>query len=66
MSFGAVSVLRSSIRIVVETKAFLNAALDALIIGDGGEMSFSPALLEYLRRAFESTRRVAATCAGAY
>ncbi|MCK1446691.1 GlxA family transcriptional regulator [Bradyrhizobium sp. 48] len=58
--------VRSSIGVVVETKAFDSIAVDTLIIGGGGEMSFTPGLLAFLKASVRCSRRVAATCTGAF
>ncbi len=58
--------VRSSIGVVVETTAFAESELDTLIIGGGGDMPFTPGLRDFLQRAVKSTRRVAATCTGAF
>ncbi len=58
--------VRSSIGVVVETEAFGDNVFDTIIIGGGGEMPFSPDLLAYLRGAANASRRLAATCTGAF
>ena len=58
--------VRSSIGIVVETTAFAGFEFDTLIIGGGGVMQFTPRLRGFLQRAARSTRRIAATCTGAF
>jgi transcriptional regulator GlxA family with amidase domain len=53
---------------MVQTEPFDDSFFDTLIIGGGAEPSFTPSegLLMYLRRAPEMSRRVAATCVGAF
>jgi transcriptional regulator GlxA family with amidase domain len=60
--------IRTSAGLVVETEPFDDSLFDTLIVGGGTEQSFSPSegVLTYLRRAPEISRRVAATCVGAF
>ncbi|MDK4703384.1 GlxA family transcriptional regulator [Rhizobium sp. CNPSo 4062] len=59
--------IRSSAGFSVETEAFGDAAFDSLFIGAATEVSStSPAILDYIRRAAKSARRVAAPCTGAF
>jgi transcriptional regulator GlxA family with amidase domain len=60
--------LRTSAGLVVETEPFDDSLFDTLIVGGGTEQSFSPSegMLTYLRKAPEISRRVAATCVGAF
>jgi transcriptional regulator GlxA family with amidase domain len=60
--------LRTSAGLVVETEPFDDSLFDTLIVGGGTEQSFSPSegVLTYLRKAPEISRRVAATCVGAF
>src|ERR1700730_18193378 len=60
--------VRTSAGLVVETKPFDESHFDTLIIGGSTEQSFSPSegLLTYLRKAPEVSRRLAATCVGAF
>ncbi|SEE30168.1 GlxA family transcriptional regulator [Bradyrhizobium erythrophlei] len=60
--------LRTSAGLLVETEPFDDSVFDTLIIGGSTEPSFTPSrgLLMYLRKASEISRRVAATCVGAF
>ncbi|WP_349960435.1 GlxA family transcriptional regulator [Rhizobium sp. ZPR3] len=59
--------VRSSAGFSVETEAFGETAFDSLFIGAATEVSStSPAILDYIRRAAKSARRVAAPCTGAF
>jgi transcriptional regulator GlxA family with amidase domain len=60
--------LRTSAGLMVETEPFDDSVFDTLIIGGSTESSFtrSEGLLMYLRKAPEISRRVAATCVGAF
>src|SRR5258708_16304644 len=60
--------VRTSAGLLVQTEPFDDAVFDTLIIGGVAEPSFTPSegLLMYLRRAPEMSRRVAATCVGAF
>ncbi|ASW09300.1 MULTISPECIES: GlxA family transcriptional regulator [unclassified Rhizobium] len=59
--------VRSSAGFSVETEAFDDAAFDSLFIGAATEVSStSPAILDYIRQAAKSARRVAAPCTGAF
>jgi transcriptional regulator GlxA family with amidase domain len=60
--------LRTSVGLMVETEPFDDSLFDTLIVGGGTEETFSPSegLLTYLRKAPEISRRVAATCVGAF
>ena len=58
--------VRSSSGVVVQTEAFSEVVFDTTIIGGGGEMQFTPGLRGYLRRAARVSRRIAATCTGAF
>jgi len=53
---------------MVETEPFDDSLFDTLIVGGSTEQSFSPSegLLTYLRKAPEISRRLAATCVGAF
>jgi transcriptional regulator GlxA family with amidase domain len=58
--------VRSSSGVVVQTEAFSDAVFDTTIIGGGGVMQFTPGLRRYLRKAARVSRRIAATCTGAF
>ena len=58
---------RASIGLHVETQQFDDTPLDTLIVGGGTEIEPStPGLIDFVRRAAERYRRVAATCTGAF
>jgi transcriptional regulator GlxA family with amidase domain len=58
--------VRSSSGVVVQTEAFSEAVFDTTIIGGGGDMQFTPGLRRYLQKAARVSRRIAATCTGAF
>jgi transcriptional regulator GlxA family with amidase domain len=60
--------VRTSVGLVVETEPFDDSLFDTLIVGGSTERSFRPseAILAFLRKASEISRRVAATCCGAF
>jgi transcriptional regulator GlxA family with amidase domain len=60
--------VRTSAGLSVETEPFDDVFYDTLIVGGSTEQSFRPSegMLAFLRRAPESSRRVAATCVGAF
>jgi transcriptional regulator GlxA family with amidase domain len=60
--------VRTSAGLIVETEPFDDSLFDTLIVGGSTEASFTPSegLLTYLRKAPEVSRRVAATCIGAF
>ncbi|MGY3591394.1 transcriptional regulator GlxA family with amidase domain [Bradyrhizobium sp. USDA 4341] len=60
--------VRSSAGFVVETEPFGNPLFDTVIVGGSTEPSFRPSegMLAYLRRAFDVSRRMAATCVGTF
>src|SRR6266849_4150445 len=60
--------VRTSAGLMVATEPFDDSVFDTLIIGGSTDPSFTPSegLLMYLRRAPEISRRVAATCGGAF
>ena len=60
--------VRTSAGLMVSTEPFDDSVFDTLIIGGSTEPSFTPSrgLLVYLRKAPEISRRVAATCVGAF
>jgi transcriptional regulator GlxA family with amidase domain len=60
--------VRTSAGLMVATEPFDDSVFDTLIIGGSTEPSFTPSegLLTYLRKAPEISRRVAATCVGAF
>ena len=60
--------VRTSAGLMVETEPFDDSLFDTLIVGGSTEQSFSPSegLLTYLRKAPEISRRLAATCVGAF
>src|SRR5258708_25792164 len=60
--------IRTTAGLVVETEPFDNSLFDTLIVGGGTDRSLSPSegVLTYVRKAPEISRRVAATCVGAF
>jgi transcriptional regulator GlxA family with amidase domain len=60
--------VRTSFGLMVETEPFDESFFDTLIVGGSNEPSFKPSegLLAFLRKAPEISRRVAATCVGAF
>lgn len=60
--------VRTSAGLMVGTEPFDDSLIDTLIVGGSTERSFSPseAMLSFLRKASETSRRVAATCVGAF
>lgn len=59
--------IRSSVGMVVTAEALDDRALDTLIVVGGTEIEpSSPGLIQFLRRAPERYRRIAATCTGAF
>jgi transcriptional regulator GlxA family with amidase domain len=59
--------IRSSIGMVLETRAFGRAVLDTIIVGGGTEPETpTPGLLAFVRRSMKSARRVASICTGAF
>jgi transcriptional regulator GlxA family with amidase domain len=59
--------VRSSVGVIVETKAFDDAAFDTLIVfGRTAIKPSTPDLLAFLRRASATSRRVSSICTGAF
>jgi transcriptional regulator GlxA family with amidase domain len=59
--------IRSSIGVGVTTEPFDNTNFDTLIVGGSAEPgSLTPGVIKFLRRALGRSRRVAATCTGAF
>lgn len=59
--------VRSSAGINVETEAFGESSFDSLFIGAASQISsMPPVVLDYIRRAAKSCRRVVAPCTGAF
>jgi len=59
--------VRSSAGFCVETEAFDDRVFDTVMIGAGSELApATPALMELVRRAMVTSRRVAAPCVGAF
>jgi transcriptional regulator GlxA family with amidase domain len=60
--------VRTSVALMVATEPFDGSVFDTLIIGGSTEPTFTPSegLLMYLRKAPKISRRVAATCVGAF
>lgn len=59
--------VRSSAGFSVETEAFGSGSFDSLVIGAATQISsMSPAVLDYIREASKSCRRVVAPCTGAF
>ena len=60
-------VIRSSFGVSVDSVAFDHAPVDTVLVtGSIGKAPATPALLRYLQRQFESARRVASICTGAF
>jgi transcriptional regulator GlxA family with amidase domain len=59
--------IRASIGIAVTAEPFGDANFDTLIVGGGGVIQPpTPGVVKFLRRALGQSRRVAATCTGAF
>ena len=59
--------VRSSAGFPVETQPFVRTRFDTVIIGASNVVEpVSPALLQFVRRSMETSRRVAAPCTGAF
>jgi transcriptional regulator GlxA family with amidase domain len=59
--------VRSSMGFSVATEPFKNANFDTLLVGGSAVPgSLTPAVLKFLRQALKRSRRVAATCTGAF
>src|SRR5258708_11316336 len=59
--------IRSSIGISVATEPFDDRNFDTLIVGGSAVVgSLTPGVIKFLRQALERSRRVAATCTGAF
>jgi transcriptional regulator GlxA family with amidase domain len=59
--------IRSSIGVSVATEPFDDANFDTLIVGGSAVIgSLTPGVIKFLRQALGRSRRVAATCAGAF
>src|SRR3984957_20665608 len=60
--------VRSSAGFVVESEPFGNPLFDTVIVGGSTEPSFRPSegMLTFLRKAFDVSRRMAATCIGTF
>ena len=59
--------IRSSIGISVATEPFDNTNFDTLLVGGSAVVgALTPGVIEFLRQALERSRRVAATCTGAF
>jgi transcriptional regulator GlxA family with amidase domain len=60
--------VRSSAGFVVESEPFGNPLFDTVIVGGSTEPSFQPSegMLTFLRKAFDVSRRMAATCVGTF
>jgi transcriptional regulator GlxA family with amidase domain len=57
--------IRSSIGVTMTTEPFDDTKFDTMIVGRGTEPS-TPGLIEFVRQALGRSRRVAATCTGAF
>ena len=59
--------IRSSIGFSLATEPFNNANLDTLMVGGSAVVgSLTPGVIHFLRQALKRSRRVAATCTGAF
>jgi transcriptional regulator GlxA family with amidase domain len=59
--------IRSSIGVSVATEPFDDTNFDTLIVGGSAVIgSLTPGVIEFLRQGLERSRRVAATCTGAF
>src|ERR1700689_320617 len=59
--------IRSSIGLVMETKAFGRSAFDTIIVGGGtGIEPTTPGLLTFVRKSLKTARRTASICTGAF
>jgi transcriptional regulator GlxA family with amidase domain len=60
--------IRTSAGLTVETRPFDDSPWDTIIVGGGTEESFRPSetMLAFLRKASQISRRLAATCVGAF
>ncbi len=60
--------MRTSAGLTVETRPFDDFPLDTIIVGGGAEESFRPSegMIAFLRKAPQISRRLAATCVGAF
>jgi transcriptional regulator GlxA family with amidase domain len=60
--------IRTSAGLTVETRPFDDSPLDTIIVGGSAEESFRPSeeMLAFLRKAPQISRRLAATCVGAF
>ena len=59
--------IRSSIGISVATEPFDDTIFDTLLVGGSAVVgSLTPGVIKFLREALERSRRVAATCTGAF
>jgi transcriptional regulator GlxA family with amidase domain len=59
--------IRSSIGVSIATEPFGDPAFDTLIVGGSAVTgALTPGVIEFLRRALGRSRRVAATCVGAF
>jgi transcriptional regulator GlxA family with amidase domain len=59
--------VRSSIGLVIETKAFSRAAFDTLIVGGGPQIvPTTPGLLSFVHKSLKTARRTASICTGAF
>jgi transcriptional regulator GlxA family with amidase domain len=59
--------IRSSIGMVIETKAFSRSAFDTIIVGGGTQIEPAPpGLAAFLRKSMKTARRIASICTGAF
>jgi transcriptional regulator GlxA family with amidase domain len=59
--------IRSSIGMMIETKAFSRSAFDTLIVGGGTTIEpATPGLLTFVRKSLRTARRTASICTGAF
>ena len=60
--------IRTSAGLIIETERLDNSFFDTLIVGGSTEYSFNPSegMLKFLRKNFETSRRIAATCVGTF
>ena len=60
--------IRTSAGLTIETRRFDDSPFDTIIVGGSAEQSFRPSegMIAFLREASKTSRRMAATCVGAF